>query len=186
MSEFPGNFRNFVPRAGGAVAKPGVFASVRLFLCAVGFAFLTMPTFSFADSRTGSAGAQASIDFCIIIPAIIRITTVTQPERLVIEDRHISQGFIDLDAATAVKITINHRDGYLLSARYDAQLLSAIEVRVSSHNLATSAGAGSMRVASGLATDKLLPISYRLYLAPGARAGDYRWPVTLAFSLAFT
>jgi hypothetical protein len=139
-----------------------------------------------SESRPGHSTAAASLDFCVIIPAIIRITTVTQPERLVIEDRHISQGFIDLDAATAVKISINHRDGYLLSARYDAQLLSAIEVRVSSHNLATSAGAGSMRVASGLATDKLVPISYRLYLAPGALAGDYCWPVALAFSLALT
>ena len=151
----------------------------------VGVAALAMPTIGFAESRTGGGSPRAGLDFRIVIPAVIRVKAVTQPERIVIEDRHIDQGYIDLDAGTSVKLTVNTRDGYLLSASYDPQLLSGVEVRVSSQKLTASSGFGSMRVASGLMTDKLVPISYRFHLVPGTRAGDYRWPVALAFSLAF-
>ena len=137
-----------------------------------------------ADSRGGTTSARASIDFRIIIPAIIRVSAVTQPDHIVIEERHISLGYIDFDAGTSVKLTSNHRYGYLLGANYDTQLLSKVEVRVSSQNLIASTGAGSMRVTSGLIIDKLVPISYRLHLATDARSGTYPWPVALTFSLA--
>lgn len=145
---------------------------------------LAMPTLGRAESRTGSNSAQASLNFRIVIPAIIRVKPVTQPDRIVIEDRHVADGYIDLDAGTAVNLTVNSREGYVLSANYDSQLLSKVEVRVSRQNLTASSGHGSMRVASGLLTDQVVPFSYRLHLAPGVRAGNYRWPVALAFSLA--
>lgn len=150
----------------------------------VAFMTLTMPLTSHADSRTGTNAAQASLNFRIVIPAVIRVTAIAQPDHVAIEDQHIAQGYIDLDAATSVKLTINSRGGYLLSASYDARLLSSVEVKISSQNLMASSGFGSMRVASGLTTDKLVPIGYRLHLAPGVRTGNYRWPVALAFSLA--
>ena len=150
----------------------------------IGLAMLALPATSYADSRTGSTSAQTSLNFRIVIPAIIRVKPVTQPDHIVIEERHIADGYIDLDAGTSVNLTVNSRSGYLLSARYDSQLLSRVEVRVDRQSLTASSGYGSMRVASGLLTDKLVPIGYRLHLAPGVRAGDYRWPVALAFSLA--
>ncbi len=153
-------------------------------LLIVGLAMLVVSTTSHADSGTGNTGAQASLNFRITIPAIIRVTPVVQPDHLIIEDRHIADGYIDLDAGTSVNITINSRGGYVLSARYDSKVLSRVEVRVASQNLTTSSGYGSMRVSSGLLTDKLVPIGYRMHLAPGVRAGDYGWPVALAFSLA--
>ena len=108
----------------------------------VGVAALAMPTIGFAESRTGGGSARAGLDFRIVIPAIIRVKAVTQHERIVIEDRHIDQGYIDLDAGTSVKLTVNTRDGYLLSASYDPQLLSGVEVRVSSQKLTASSGFG--------------------------------------------
>lgn len=130
---------------------------------------------------TSAAGAR--LDFRIKIPAIIRVTPVTHPERIVIEDRHVAQGYVDLDTGTTVRLTVNTRAGYLLSATYNSSLLASIEVMVSRQNLTISTGYGSMQVASGLITDKIVPISYRLHLASGVQAGEYRWPVALAFSL---
>ena len=154
----------------------------------VGLVILFMPTLSLAETQAGASSAQASLNFRINIPAIIRVRAVTQPDRMVIEERHIAQGYIDLDAGASVTLTTNSRNGYQLTASYDTQLLSKVEVRVtnqnSSQNLVASSGFGAMRVASGLITDKLVPIGYRLHLAPGVPAGDYRWPVALAFSLA--
>lgn len=134
----------------------------------------------------GALSSSASLNFRIEIPAVIRVTPVSQPERLVISQRHIDQGYIDLDAGTSVKLTNNTRSGYMLTASYNAQLLSSVEVRVANQQLASSSGFGSMRVISGMVVDKLVDIGYRLHLAPGVRAGEYRWPVALAFSLAMT
>ena len=184
MSQFLRDFRGAAPRDGAVAVPPTLLAGMwRWSLIVMGFAILAMPLRSFADSRVGTSGAQTSIDFRIIIPAIIRVSAVTQPDHLVIDDQHVARGYVDLDAGTSVKLTSNDRSGYLLAASYDVQLLSSVEVRISSQNLTASSGYGSMRVASGLTIDKLVPISYRLHLAPGVHAGAYRWPVTLAFSL---
>ena len=149
-----------------------------------GLLALATPIIGHADSRTGMNSTSASLDFRIVIPAIIRVSAVTQPDHIVIEHRHITQGYIDLDGGTLVKITHNTRNGYLLAARYDAQFLTKVEVQISGQSLTASSGAGSMRVNAGIAIDKLVPIGYRLHLASGVRVGEYRWPVALAFSLA--
>ena len=151
----------------------------------IGLASVAIPAISFAESSSGNSSASASLNFRIVIPAIIRVTPVTQPDHIVIENRHIAQGYIDLDASSSVKLTNNTRNGYMLTASYNAELLSSVEVRVANQNLTASSGFGSMRVASGLAIDKLVFIGYRFHLAPGVRAGQYNWPVALAFSLAF-
>lgn len=184
MSRAAGNFRTSTPHEIAAASKRAPLAAMWWLLFVVMLATLAIPMRSFAESRADIAGARASIDFRVVIPAMIRVTVVTQPDNILIEDRHISQGYIDLDAGTSVKLTNNTRDGFLLAASYDSQILSSVELRVSSQNLTASMGFGSMRVASGLTIDKLIPISYRLHLVPGVRAGHYRWPVALAFSLA--
>ena len=185
MSHFASNLLKFNPPPATVVAAPRPSGDRRHGLVFVlGLAMLAISTISFAESRAGTTGARASIDFRIVIPAIIRITSVSQPDHILIEAQHVTQGFIDLDAGTTVRLTVNTRDGYLLAARYDSKLLSGVEVRVSSQTLTSASGFGSMRVASALAVDALVPISYRLHLAPGVQAGNYRWPVALAFSLA--
>ena len=146
---------------------------------------VAIPAISLAESSSGNSSASASLNFRIVIPAIIRVTPFTQPDHIVIENRHIAQGYIDLDTGTSVKLTNNTRNGYLLTANYNVELLSGVEVRIANQNLTASSGFGSMRVASGFVIDKLVPIGYRFHLAPGVRAGQYAWPVALAFSLAF-
>ena len=184
MSRAAGNFKKSTPHETAVASECKTLAAMWWLLLVVFLATLAMPTSSFAESRVGATGIRASIDFRVVIPAMIRVTMVTQPDHILIEDHHVAQGYIDLDAGTSVKLTNNTRDGYLLAASYDARMLSSLEVRVSSQNLTASMGFGSMRVASGLTIDKLVPISYRLHLMPGVRAGHYRWPVALAFSLA--
>jgi len=182
MSRFAGAFQRSPQHAdvGGARQSRASFAWQWLL---TGMLALTAPAISHADSQAGTNIARARLDFRIVIPAILRVSTVAQPEHIVIDHRHITQGYIDLEASTLVKITNNTRNGYLLATQYDAQFLTRVEVQISGQNLTASSGAGSMRVNSGITTDKLVPISYRLHLAPGVRAGGYHWPVALAFSL---
>jgi len=178
-------FRESTQRKPTVAARPKPRMSVcsRLGLV-TGLTALAMPLTSAAESRTGNGGASASINFRIVIPAIIRVKAITQPDHIAIEQRHITQGYIDLEGGSTVQLTTNNRAGYLLSANYDSTLLSSVEIRISNQSLTASSGFGSMRVVAGLIIDKLVPISYRLNLAPGVQAGAYRWPVALAFSLA--
>ncbi|MCY7387823.1 MAG: hypothetical protein LH481_07130, partial [Burkholderiales bacterium] len=160
MSRFVGAFQRY-PQSPEVVSAGQGQSGFVCFWMLAGVLALAMPVFSHADSRTGTNSTSASLDFRIVIPAIIRVSAVTQPDHIVIEHRHISQGYIDLDAGTMVKITHNTRNGYLLAARYDAQFLTKVEVQISGQNLTASSGAGSMRVRSGIAIDKLVAISYR-------------------------
>ena len=166
------------------VVTASTATAVKSLLFVAAITTVAMPGDGFAESQTSVTVANARLDFRIVIPAIIRVTAVTQPESIEINDQHIQSGYIDLDAATAVKLTNNTRSGYQLTARYDAALLSSVEVRISSKKLTASSGFGSMHVASGLANEQVVPIGFRMYLARGVQPGQYRWPVALAFSLA--
>ena len=146
-------------------------------------AALLWPVYSSAESQTGTSSARASLDFRIVIPAIVRVKAIAQPDTLQITGSDIARGYIDLEAGSSVTLTTNSPLGYLLTARYDRQLLAAIEVRMSNENMNTNSGIGSMRMASAFAVDKVVPISYRLYLAEGIAPGVYQWPVRLDFSL---
>jgi hypothetical protein len=156
----------------------------RVAVLLAGFAAIAAAPVSLAESRTDGSAAAVSLNFRIVVPARIRVAAVKQPDMIFIKETDITQGYIDLDAGTSVKLTVNTRAGYQLAARYDANLLSGAEVRVSNQKLTATLGYGSMRVASGLVNDKVVPIGYRLHLAQGVRVGEYRWPVALAFSLA--
>ena len=183
MGDLPKGFQGAMQCDVRGVAKSRPLAAVPWTLFVVSFALLAIPSRSFAESKTGVSSAAASVQIRIVIPAVIRVTVVTQPKRFFIEERHVAQGYIDVEGATSVKLTSNNRDGYQLNASYDSQLLSSIEVRISSQQLNATIGSGSMRVRSGLATNKLVPIDYRFHLVPQVRSGDYRWPVALVFSL---
>ncbi|MEQ1515424.1 MAG: hypothetical protein ABL931_02920 [Usitatibacteraceae bacterium] len=162
--------------------KCRISALAGLTTAVIGAAMFLMSSVSLAESRTGSASGRAGLDFRIVVPPIVRATLVAQPDRVVIEERHVTAGSIDMDAGTSVKLTSNNREGYVLAASYDTGLLSKVDVRVSHQNLVASSGFGSIRVRSGLAVEQLTPIAYRFYLLPGVRAGSYRWPVALTFS----
>ncbi len=169
---------------GIAQSRPSIFPCSIIARLIVLTTALGTPTICHAESQTSTTGASVSLDFRIVIPAVVIVSVISQPVNIVIESGHIAQGYIDLDASTLVKITSNSRNGYLLTARYDAQFLTKIEVRILGQNLTAASGIGSMYVSAGIATAKLVPISYRLHLAPGVHVGDYPWPVALAFSRA--
>ncbi|MEP7156254.1 MAG: hypothetical protein ABI905_10815 [Betaproteobacteria bacterium] len=158
--------------------------SLMSFLHAAAAALGMLPVAALAGSSTGTTSASASLNFRIEIPAVMRVTPVAQQQHIVIRQRDIDRGYVDVEGATSVKLTNNTRNAYVLSASYNPQLLAAVEVRIDRHRLNASAGVGSMRVATGFIVDKLVDISYRFQLAPGVRAGEYRWPVALAFSQA--
>ncbi len=148
----------------------------------LGIAVFLMSGAVFAESARGAPDAKAQLDFKIVIPSMVRVKALVQPDRITIEQAQVERGYIDLDAASSLLLTSNSRQGYVLSASFDSGLLASVEVKVANQVLRAADGLASMRVDAPMLVDKLVGVSYRLYLKPGVRAGDYRWPVALAFS----
>ena len=99
MSRFIGLGQD-CPLFDGAMNAQRKLSAIAWSCCAAGLLALAAPQMSHADNGVGATSASARIDFRIVIPAIIRVTAITQPDRVVIESRHITQGYIDLDAGT--------------------------------------------------------------------------------------
>jgi len=168
----------------GPTAVPKATANSTAF-CRLGASVLMLiATNGAAETHQGSKAASASIDFRIIVPVVLRARTLEQQSHLKIESQHISQGFVDLEHASTIELTSNSRNGYQLSARYDAAVLAKMDVHIDAQHMTATAGAGSMRVHARPRLNAVVRIGYRLYLQPSVTVGEYRWPVALTFAPA--
>lgn len=154
-----------------------------LFLSALGS--LT-PVCALAEGNPAGKSARAAVELRIVVPAVVRVKAMAQPERIALEDRHIAQGYIDLDDASSLLLTSNSGRGYHLAVAFDAGILDRVRVRIAGHQLDASEGSGGLDVRAERLVDAPVHASYRLYLKPGVHPGSYRWPVALAFSTRAT
>jgi hypothetical protein len=172
------NAGNFGARIAGIESARGLFALL------AALAILVLPVYAHAESQAAANTARSSIDFRIVVPAIVRVKAIAQPDQLLVTEADLARGYVDIAAGSSVILTTNSRMGYLLTATFDQRLLSTIEVRAANRYLQASSGTGSWHMASDYAVDRIVPIQYRLHLAAGVRAGTYPWPVSLQFSLS--
>jgi hypothetical protein len=126
---------------------------------------------------------HAILDFKIVIPPVLKVTPLTAPRRLVIEQTDIERGYVDLHEASSLAIATNSRHGFMLSAQIDSTLLERAEVHVANQTLRAASDLSSMLVQLPQRSHSSIGVSYRLHLKQQTRAGEYRWPVALTFSL---
>lgn len=136
-----------------------------------------------ADSARDGSRASAFLNFRIVIPAIVRVKALTQLSGVTITQNDIDRGHLDLDVASTLMLTSNSRNGYIVSANFDSEILDSIEVKLPNKTLHAGASRDTktMHVNSSILVDKVVGVSYRLYLKSGLKAGHYHWPVALAF-----
>ena len=135
-----------------------------------------------AEGTSGAVHVRASVDFGIVIPAIVRARALSQPIDLPISEGDISRGYVDLDGATSLVLTSNSAAGYAVSVAYDPRLVSRVTVRIQGASLEAASQGGWLHVDAPKLIETPLRVGYRLYLAAHAHAGTYRWPVALAFA----
>lgn len=130
----------------------------------------------------GALTARAFLDFKIVIPAIVRIGSMRQPDGITIEARHVAQGYIDLDQATSLTLTSNSKLGCELSVAFNRSLISRVVVKSGSQEHEVQSANGSFPIAQGRTNNQPVHIGYRLYLQDTATVGNYPWPVALKFT----
>lgn len=147
----------------------------------LGLALAAFAAGTHAESGTGTHYARASINVRVVIPVVVRVKALLQPQSLPIREADVARGYVDLDDATSMRLTSNSLSGFSLSVAFDPKLVSRVIVRM--QGLAVEAGApGSwIHVEAPKMMDAPLRVGYRLYLAPGAHEGTFAWPVSLAF-----
>lgn len=136
-----------------------------------------------ADAGTSANGkASASIDLRVVIPTVLRVSTVTQPSTVEVDERHVAQGYVDLDQATTLRLVSNSRRGMDVGIALDGDLVSRAVVRMLDVELDAQGARSMNRIAVQPVKDEAVGVSYRLYLNERAKPGTYRWPVSLMFS----
>jgi hypothetical protein len=139
------------------------------------------PGSALAGSSVGTIRAQTAIDFAIVVPAMVRVKALVQPDRIAIGESDVARGYVDLDEASSLLLTSNGR-GYHLSVAFDGSILERVRVRIEGEQFEIANGAGGVDVRAARLVDAPVRAGYRLFLKPGVQAGTYRWPVALAFS----
>lgn len=151
-------------------------------------AILSMLAFALAAFAAGARGEAvqaaahaAHIDLQVVVPAVVVARGGHAPRELVIGDRDLERGYIDIPEDTAALVSSNSAEGFALSVAFDRTVVSEVQVRLQGASPAAAARGVWVHVDAPRMNDAPLRVGYRLVLAAGARAGAHRWPVALSF-----
>jgi hypothetical protein len=150
-------------------------------LCAAAFAaaaaLVAPPAMAARDS--GSAGARGRMDLAVVIPVVLRVVPVSEPRSVSIAPEDVARGYVDVDVATAMRVTSNNAAGFTAVISCDPALVTRVEARIGGQVIGVEAPGTSARIDLGKMLDAPLGVNYRLFLVSGAVPGTYRWPVAL-------
>src|SRR5579862_9634914 len=152
--------------------------------CWLAACILFAATSATAGSTLGSTVARAAIDFRITIPTVVKAEARADPASLRVTAEDVKRGYVDLDDASSVVLTSNSHQGFMLEVAFDPAMVSALEVRVAGRTVRAAESGSAIVVQSGPLVGKRIRVSYRLYLASHAEAGEHRWPVAVNYFAA--
>ena len=155
--------------------------------CATRFLLLAAVLASVANPANAADkhAAKAHIDFQIRIPHVLQMSLSGQPAAIRVTQEDIERGEVVVRGAR-VRLVSNSRNGF----RVRAELSGEAFVGAALHGLATPVEVQErvavtwMRSTVGGASPQPVEVEYRFRLAPGARPGDYAWPLALTLENA--
>ena len=115
------------------------------------------------------------------ILTMLKIKVTSQQSQINIEQKHIAQGYMDVSDGSAMLITSNSPEGFMMSVTHDPEMVSRVSATLSQGGI-TSQGENMIAVRTQTVKDEPMRISYRLYLSSQARVGNLPWPVALSFT----
>ena len=130
---------------------------------------------------TADGSAQRNIQVSATVLTVIKMKVLRQPGQLNIEQRHINQGYVDIEDASELSIRSNNPNGFTLSWRADFVVVSRVSARISQGGIDT-VGDSRLVVRTPLFRNESVQLSYRLHLNSQAQAGTHPWPVELSFT----
>ena len=132
-------------------------------------------------AAAGEKKAETRMQVSATILTMLKIKVTSQKSQINIEQMHVAQGYIDVTDASAMLITSNSSEGFMMSLTHDPELVSRVSATLTQGGI-MSHGESMIRVRTQQVRDEPMRISYRLYLNPRARVGSQPWPVALSFT----
>ena len=143
------------------------------------FGALTTLAASSIIPDVNAAAANTQIAVTAYVPAQTIAKLVLNPTQITITDADVARGYVDIAAASQLRVTSNNPAGYVID--FFSRLPIFRSVRVSSPdgdaNLGPDGGAIIERGRHG--RDMPLNLSYRFNLADNVQPGTYAWPLAL-------
>ena len=147
------------------------------------WSFLLLCWLVLFTSSSNAAGNEnkGRIEVRALVLNVMNVKVVAQPNTLTLESRHIEQGYVDIDDASALLITSNNPKGFMMSMTYDPNLVTRASAKLGGNHPAALDGQGTIAVRTQQLRDEPMRVSYRLFLSQSARVGSFPWPVALNF-----
>jgi hypothetical protein len=137
-----------------------------------------------AQGPRAENSAKASVDFRIVIPIVLRAEHLREPESLAIAQADIARGYLDVEEGASLLLTSNNRAGFDVSIAFDSAVILRVVARLAGQSLESDGAGRALHVDASKLIREPVRVRYRIYLAPGVRAGIYAWPLRLAFTPA--
>jgi hypothetical protein len=128
--------------------------------------FASIPCVAHAEYTLDPAGreARAAIQMQVRIPKMLRLQQRERPATVTVTEDDVARGYVDVDGGV-LEISYNGRGEYDLQAQAVSAWATVVTIRAD--------GARGARRA-------MVPVSYRVHLAPQAGPGSYGWPILLS------
>jgi hypothetical protein len=125
------------------------------------------------------AAARSQIAVTAFVPAQTIGQLVRQHSEITITDADIARGYVEIPAASQLRVTSNNPAGYVID--FFSRLAIFTSVRVSSAGGGADLGpdGGTIIERGRKGRDMPLDLSYRFNLAAQVQAGTYAWPLAL-------
>jgi len=148
----------------------------------VAAALIVMPAVAEAESGSATSRAPGNVDFRIVIPATVRVERLVQPKGFSITDADLSRGYVDVEGGTSLLLSSNSYSGFAMSLGFDPALMTRVVARFEGRTIEWDTPGEPVRVDAPKMIRRPVTVAFRIFLAPGLRAGTYDWPVALRFS----
>jgi hypothetical protein len=125
------------------------------------------------------AAARSQIAVTAFVPAQTVGQLVRQHSEITITDADIARGYVEIPAASQLRVTSNNPAGYVID--FFSRLAIFTSVRVSSAGGGADLGpdGGTIIERGRKGRDMPLDLSYRFNLAAQVQPGTYAWPLAL-------
>lgn len=129
-----------------------------------------------------AAEQKAQLDLLVQVPPFAKLEAFESPNELNVLPAQIEAGYVDVTDATRMRVSFNTRQGFALQVNYDTAWVRRVDIWVDGQLFSVTEPNSKVVVSRTIGRDIPLELRYRLHLAPGARAGQFAWPVSMSVS----
>jgi hypothetical protein len=126
------------------------------------------------------AAVRSQIAVTATVPARAISEQQTQLAELTISAADIARGYVEIPAASRLRVSANNPDGYAVDFFPRLPIFKSVTVSSSSATARIGAEGGTMIVRGQHGMKMLLDLSYRFELGENVAPGSYAWPLALS------